>query len=285
EMNNPGTTIEEYVQFETEKALRNGQVYNLEIAKYGKINWSLEDADINVLKFFETKFRAIIYDDALKLENDRHAWLRFDTQDYTVEEIRDFKSRLGRIYDRQHTDAEGQVMFTSYAWRALFGIHGPLEMETDWFRAYWDVSLRVIDSKADYWTGISFSGDFLTLVPSYTQIREPLRRLCCRLIAFTIAGRGQAPEKVTTTNLLSEEVIMEESLQTLNVEFCALTTIDIDELVRLRFCDRLGDVVTWVALGPRMQQAAGRAAQIDPEAPQEDVPASQEGVQADPAPV
>nr|GEX23059.1 hypothetical protein [Tanacetum cinerariifolium] len=33
------------------------------------------------------------------------------------------------------------------------------------------------------------------------NIREPLRRLCYRLIAFTIAGRGQAPEKVTTIDL------------------------------------------------------------------------------------
>nr|GEW62107.1 hypothetical protein [Tanacetum cinerariifolium] len=60
---------------------------------------------------------------------------------------------------------------------------------------------------------------------------EPLRRLCHRLIAFSIAGR-------------------EQSLQTLIVEVCGLTTIDMDELVRLRIYDRLGDVVTWVALGP-----------------------------------
>ncbi|GKD94315.1 zinc finger, CCHC-type containing protein, partial [Tanacetum coccineum] len=33
-MDNPDTTMEEYVQYETEKALRNGKVYNWESAKY-----------------------------------------------------------------------------------------------------------------------------------------------------------------------------------------------------------------------------------------------------------
>ncbi|GKB79972.1 hypothetical protein Tco_0946867 [Tanacetum coccineum] len=57
--------MEEYVQYEMEKALRNNQVYNWETAKYGKI-WYIED--INYLRFFETKFPAIVYDDALKSE-------------------------------------------------------------------------------------------------------------------------------------------------------------------------------------------------------------------------
>ncbi|GJY45923.1 hypothetical protein Tco_0434986 [Tanacetum coccineum] len=43
-----------------------------------------------------------------------------------------------------------------------------------------DESSRVIASKADlrdYWTGIYSLGDFLTTVPSYTAIKDPLRRL------------------------------------------------------------------------------------------------------------
>ncbi|GJZ80259.1 hypothetical protein Tco_0645253 [Tanacetum coccineum] len=154
--------------------------------------------------------------------------------------MHDFESRLGRIYDRQvhriqvldfdvltedidhdlterlrieHTNAEGKVLFTSYVWRALLGLSMnhwlahlgfEREMETHGFGAYWADSLRVIAFKAklaDYWVRISSSGDFLSIVPSYTMIKEPLRRLCHRLIMFTITGRGQAPEKVTTTDL------------------------------------------------------------------------------------
>ncbi|GJX01237.1 hypothetical protein Tco_0185150 [Tanacetum coccineum] len=67
--NNPGTTMEEYVLFEIERALKNGKVYNWETAKYGMTSWCLEDVDINILGFFKPKFPAIVYNDALKLES------------------------------------------------------------------------------------------------------------------------------------------------------------------------------------------------------------------------
>nr|GEU37300.1 zf-CCHC domain-containing protein/UBN2 domain-containing protein [Tanacetum cinerariifolium] len=51
-------------------ALRNGQAYKWETAKYGEIIWCLEDVYINVLRFFETKFSAIVNDDALKVESE-----------------------------------------------------------------------------------------------------------------------------------------------------------------------------------------------------------------------
>nr|GEW86530.1 hypothetical protein [Tanacetum cinerariifolium] len=54
------------------------------------------------------------------------------------------------------------------------GLHTTEEIDIDRFRAYWD-------------------------------IRWPLRRLCHRLIAFTIARRGQTPMKVTTTDLYNFE--------------------------------------------------------------------------------
>ncbi|GJW59831.1 hypothetical protein Tco_0109166 [Tanacetum coccineum] len=65
-MEDQDITMEECVQYETEKALRNGKVYNWETAKYGK----LHIGDINYLRFFETKFSAVVYDDALKLKLD-----------------------------------------------------------------------------------------------------------------------------------------------------------------------------------------------------------------------
>nr|GEY00025.1 hypothetical protein [Tanacetum cinerariifolium] len=48
---------------------------------------------------------------------------------------------------------------------------------------------------------ISLDDDFLRVVPSYTSIRDPLRRLCHRLITVSNSGRGEAPEKVTATDL------------------------------------------------------------------------------------
>ncbi|GKB46868.1 hypothetical protein Tco_0897621 [Tanacetum coccineum] len=39
--------------------------------------------------------------------------------------------------------------------------------------------------------------DFLGSVPSYVYIRDPVRRICHRMIFCNISGKGQAPEKVT----------------------------------------------------------------------------------------
>ncbi|GJW77500.1 hypothetical protein Tco_0139182 [Tanacetum coccineum] len=59
-MDDPDINMEEYVQLETERALRNGRVYNWETTTYGKI-WYGED--IHYLRLFETEFPAIVYND------------------------------------------------------------------------------------------------------------------------------------------------------------------------------------------------------------------------------
>ncbi|GJT34495.1 hypothetical protein Tco_0924914 [Tanacetum coccineum] len=58
-------TMEEYVQYEIEKDLRNGKVYKWETTTYGKIRYV---DDINDLRFFETKFQSLVYEDALTSE-------------------------------------------------------------------------------------------------------------------------------------------------------------------------------------------------------------------------
>nr|GEY86304.1 hypothetical protein [Tanacetum cinerariifolium] len=67
------------------------------------------------------------------------------------------------------------------------------------------------------------------VVPSYTSIRDPLRRLCHRLIMVSISV-GE------------------------------LRMIDMDKLVRLRICKRLRDTWAWVALDLERQQAAAAGA-------------------------
>nr|GEV63168.1 hypothetical protein [Tanacetum cinerariifolium] len=61
-MDEPDITMEEYVQLETQKALKNGKVNKWETTTHGKI-WC--DEDVHYLRFFETEFPAIVYDDAL----------------------------------------------------------------------------------------------------------------------------------------------------------------------------------------------------------------------------
>ncbi|GJY42826.1 hypothetical protein Tco_0431039 [Tanacetum coccineum] len=214
----------------------------------------------------------------------RHLWLMYEVEGYTEEIVQDYEQRLDTIFSRQvnrvhildfarmtvemrqaltdrlrmmYTRVEGQVLFTSDAWKRLFEIRGPLvhefmleffstcmiydtkmgldvhdtlcfqlggarrsmilrqfilalglytteEMAGDGFEAYWVGSLREIANKgdlSDYRARISSDGDFVRVVPSYTSIRDLLRRLGHRLIAVSISSRGQTPEKVTATNL------------------------------------------------------------------------------------
>ncbi|GKD33927.1 hypothetical protein Tco_1249436 [Tanacetum coccineum] len=86
-------------------------------------------------------------------------------------------------------------------WRQFIlalGLHTEQEMAEVEFGAYWDGSERLIPNKGDlrdYWIEISFDRDFLGPAPSYILIQDPVRRLCHRMIAYSISGRGQAPEK------------------------------------------------------------------------------------------
>ncbi|GJX39287.1 hypothetical protein Tco_0252590 [Tanacetum coccineum] len=148
----------------------------------------------------------------------RHLWLYYQ----------DLAKRMRMVYTRD----DGQEVFVSHAWRRLFEIRAPLvhefllkffstwigdemglyaaglhtaeEMAEDRFGAYWLGSERVIPDKgdlSDYWVEISSGRDFLRGAPSYTYIKDPVWRLCHRLISYNISGRRQAPEKVTATDL------------------------------------------------------------------------------------
>ncbi|GKE56499.1 hypothetical protein Tco_1495684 [Tanacetum coccineum] len=87
-------TMEEYVQYETEKALRNGKVYNWETAKYGKIDYI---GDIDYLRFFKTKFSSIVYDDALSSQHwNNETSLSEYCDENVISERKDLKKRFSK---------------------------------------------------------------------------------------------------------------------------------------------------------------------------------------------
>ncbi|GKD82924.1 hypothetical protein Tco_1349763 [Tanacetum coccineum] len=296
-------TMEEYIKFKEEKARRRGRVFNWQTATYGKIR---VDDDLYVLRFVEAEFLAIVIVDTvtpqdalpcksqvstpvndeidfrisfdesddqhytiiydknsfsykmisvndLKMdsENDnekaevpsflppkpatnmalppheqRHRFLRYEGLQYTDADIEDFESRLARIYIRGRCTGCRELVCS------LAGLGGGCLILEAW---------------------ISSAGDFLGTAPSYIMIRDPILRLCHRLIACSIARRSQAPEK--------------------------LPIIDMDELVRLQICTQFDDTWAWVAMGPERQ------ADVAAGAPDEDVPAVDEGDHAVLAPV
>ncbi|GKF96010.1 hypothetical protein Tco_0288745, partial [Tanacetum coccineum] len=126
-------------------------------------------------------------------------------------------------------------------------------------------SERVILDKgdlSDYWVKISFGGDFLRGVPSYTYIRDLIRRLFHRLISYNISGRGHAPkrhaERRKSDAMLSGGhfigrlahyfgLVCVGGLRGLSVVAHDLLLIDMGELVKLKICKEIGDDWAWVA--------------------------------------
>ncbi|GJX62891.1 hypothetical protein Tco_0295791 [Tanacetum coccineum] len=226
---------------------------------------------------------------------------RYQGLEYTDVDIDDFKTRLTRIYKRE-VHRVHVFDFRGLPNLMAEGLSGRMLMEyrdnqgAAGFGAYWADSARQILDKGDlkdYWIRISYAGDFLSTTLSYYTIRDPILRLCHRLIACSIVGRSQAPKKVIMTDLFSLRgmnfmarlakhfgLLTIEILGGLTVIAFELPIIDMAELVRLQIYVEIDDTWAWVALGPERQPDAVAGA---PGVAQ-DAPIVDEGGQADPAP-
>nr|GEU61772.1 hypothetical protein [Tanacetum cinerariifolium] len=246
-------------------------------------------------------------DMALPLKDQRYQYLRFEGLQYTDADIVYFEMRLGKIYMR-----EGQSVFTSRAWRQVFKIRVPLvhELILEFFstfifrEAVVDLdtagalqfqlggaeSGRHISDKGDlssYWREISAKGDFLGTPSSYTLIKDSMLRLCHGLIACSIAGRSQAPEKVTVTNLF---YLSGMDVSSVNVPYLLARYLRLFSSRRKQGAMIFGgqiiykvldDTYAWIASRPKRQSNAMACA---PEATK-DAPAVDEGASADPTPI
>ncbi|GKE73578.1 hypothetical protein Tco_1535619 [Tanacetum coccineum] len=134
------------------------------------------------------------------------------------------KGLSGRML-MEHMDAQGQSVFTSRAWRRLFEIRGPLvhELILEFFSTFrfrevvldldtagvlqfqlggvrhrmsWrEFILGMGLYTAEEIESVGFSA-YWAETPSYTLIRDPMLKLCHRLIACNIVERSQAPKKL-----------------------------------------------------------------------------------------
>ncbi|GJZ58533.1 hypothetical protein Tco_0614027 [Tanacetum coccineum] len=144
---------------------------------------------------------------------------------------------------------------------------------------------------------ISSDRDLLGPAPSYVLIRDPVRRLCHRMIAYSISGKGQAPEKVTGVDLF---YLCSMDRGTTNVPHLlaqylfrhakrrkSRARLSGGHFIR-RFAMHFGLVSdeglrglqAWVAQGPERQQAVAAGAHEADEAG----PAAEEGAQEIPVP-
>ncbi|GKE18631.1 hypothetical protein Tco_1426208, partial [Tanacetum coccineum] len=133
------------------------------------------------------------------------------------------------------------------SWREFIlgmGLHTAEEIESVGVGAYWAESVRQIPDKGDlsaYWVGISSVRNFFGTAPSYTSIRDPMLRLCHKLIAcrrylrLFASGRkrGAMISRGQFVARLAEHfgLLTEERLQGLTVIVRDLPVIDMAELV------------------------------------------------------
>ncbi|GKC99620.1 hypothetical protein Tco_1169895 [Tanacetum coccineum] len=175
----------------------------------------------------------------------------------------------------------------SMTWRQFIvamGLHTDEEIAQPGFEAYWTRSERIVPDKGDlrdYWIEISSDRDFLGATPSYVHIRDHVRRLYHRMIAYTISGRGQGPKKVTGVDFLYLRTM---DHGTANVPyllaqylfhhaegrkggarlsggyFIGRLAMHFGLLGSLNIYTRYDDTWAWVASGPERQQAAAAGA-------------------------
>ncbi|GJU82616.1 hypothetical protein Tco_1284981 [Tanacetum coccineum] len=273
----------------------------------------LQYTDANIADF-EERIVMEYRDDVNVVVFTSRAWGRlFDTRGSLVRElILEFLNtlRFGEVF--LDLDAPSTIQFQlggarrRLSWRQFIlalGLHTEEEMDSPGFSRYWSESERIILGKGDlhdYWRSISTDGDFLGPLPSYTLIRDPMLRLCHRMMAHSIAGRSQAPKKVTMTDLFYlrgldvgsvnipyllarylRRLLTVKILGGLTVIAPELLIIDMGALVRLQICMEVDDTWAWVAMGAERQPDAATGAL----GVAQDAPIVDEGGQADPAPV
>ncbi|GKD50535.1 hypothetical protein Tco_1279511 [Tanacetum coccineum] len=235
----------------------------------------------------------------------RHRFIRYEGLEYPDTDIVDFEGKLARIHMREvHRvplfDFGGLPDLMAEGLTARMTMEHRDEADAE--------SARQIPDKGDlrdYWIEISFARDFLGTTPSYTAVRDPILRLCHRLIACRIAGRSQAPEKVTVTDLF---YLRGMDVGSVNVPYLLARYLRLFATGRKsgahisggQFVARLADhfrlltaeilggltvialeLLAWVAMGPERQPDAAVGAPADAE----DAPIVYEGGQADPTPV
>ncbi|GJS60593.1 hypothetical protein Tco_0655377 [Tanacetum coccineum] len=281
-----------------------------------------DEEEQNILYFNDLfPFNIIRPDMALPPREQRHIFLRYEELEYTDADIADFKARLARIHRREvhrvsvfnfrglsdlmaeglsgrmlmeHRDEAGAILDLDTPGTLQFQLGGA-RRHMSWRQFILALGLHTEEEMQ------TARFDFLGTTPSYTLIRDPILRLCHRLIACSIAGRSQAPEKVTVTHLFYLRGMDVDSVNVpyLLARYLRLFTAGrksgvhifggqfvtrLAEHFELLIAEILGrltfdDTWAWVAMGPERQPVATAGAP----AVAEDALIIDEGGQADPA--
>ncbi|GJY64001.1 hypothetical protein Tco_0465461 [Tanacetum coccineum] len=139
---------------------------------------------------------------ALPPHDQRHLWLRYQVMGYTEETVHDFK-----IEDEMRLDVAGTLCFQLGGSERLIPDKGDL---------------------SDYWVEISSGSDFLRGAPSYTYIRDPVRRLYHRHAKGRKSGARLSRGHFVGRLAHHFDLVSDDGLRGLSVVACELSLIDIE---------------------------------------------------------
>nr|GEY71183.1 hypothetical protein [Tanacetum cinerariifolium] len=221
----------------------------------------------------------------LPYHDPRYPWLRYHVDGYDKGIIHSYEQRLETIWGRQinrvhildftgltkdtrqtlgnrlsmiYSRDDGEVLFTSHAWRRLFEVRGPLFILA--------LGLHSEEETAEpgfgtYWVGSETGAEKVTGVD---------------LFYLQTMDRRTAKAADSSFGLISDE-----GLRGLSVVVSELPIINLHKLGRLNICSRYYNTWAWVAPRPERRQAATAGTPVVTEG----APAVDEGAQAVPAPV
>ncbi|GJV17828.1 TraB domain-containing protein [Tanacetum coccineum] len=251
-----------------------------------------DDNDIDIMQSFE--------DMTLPPRKQRHQFLRYEGLEYSNADIANFEARLARIYKRE-VHRVPVFDFGGLPYLMAEGLSAKMLMEHRDDQGLGRARRRISWREFILALGLHTDEEMQTtgFTPSYTMIRDPILRMYHILIAYSIAGRIQAPEKVTVTYLfylrgmdvdsVNIPYLLVRYLRLLTAEILGglmviapkLPILDMAELVRLQIYVQFDDTWAWVAMGQERQPDA----MVGAFNVAEDAPAINEGDQAVPAPV
>ncbi|GJR60174.1 hypothetical protein Tco_1502336 [Tanacetum coccineum] len=322
-MDDPNITMEEYIRLEEEKAQRHGQTFNWQTATYSKMEYC-EDEDTN----FKTEYLAIVFDDtdatllcestssgrnAINIDTKGlekplktgHSKLEkssmnlylpfgipFDPKRYYKDGVHKKILRRPRaplvrelILEFLSTCRMGDIKMGLDVADTLCFQLGGVRRRMTWRQFILALGLHSKEEMAEVGFGAYWLGRPILF---YVFIRDPVRRLCQGMIAFSISGRGQylfrhAKGRKSGARLSGGHfigclaahfrLVSGQGLRGLSVVTYELSLIDLHKLGRLNICVRVDDTWAWVAPGPKRQPDAAAGALVAAE----DAPVVDEG--------
>ncbi|GKB89225.1 hypothetical protein Tco_0961497, partial [Tanacetum coccineum] len=265
EMDDANLTMEAYIKLEAEKARRRGQMFNWETATYRKV---IYHENIGYFNDFETNFPAIVFDDALATDHKisfepmvsplddneidfRISFDESDDEDYTFMYDKNLYSSKLIPVDNLKTDLENDSIRVNVSSGDIV-----IEQSKNGIDANVDTQSYVFDKDFEMIHDIHSEPfnmkDYIIMIKIRHHYHPELRGICGSDLRAR-EGKRQAlidRLRMVYTRAEGQDLFTIYAWRKRGTRMFGTRVIDMEELVRLPICDRLGDTWAWADPAP-----------------------------------